>query len=167
MPQLLFEPAATKIADDTFIVVPKNNYDEINVYETSETADAEDDESNDITSDVRSGTYHFIAKCSELVKDIIAGFYGNPITINGVKTGHSHSEAVIETLLVKYENSFLPEEREVDGETVSRYVITWNDNNETLFETREAALTAVVNYVKRQLQSIATQEQTIEEGEEE
>lgn len=154
MPQLLFEPAASKIAADTYLVVPKNNSDSIDVYE------GEDEE-----TDIREGTYHFISKCSEVVKDILIGFYGNPTTVNGVKTGHSHSASVVAALIVKYGNSFLPEERTVDGETVSGYVVTWDDNSETLYDTQEAAFTAIVAYVKQKLRARPQAASAEEEGE--
>lgn len=141
MPQLLFEPSATKIDNDTYIVVPKNDTDAIDVFEGE----------NDRT-DIRSGSYQFIARCNELVKDIIVGMYGNPTTVNGVKKGHSHSQDVIDSLIEKYGNTFLPEERTVDGETVSVYVITLDDN-ELLFETQEEAFRAVVNWVKEKLRN--------------
>lgn len=156
MPQLLFEPATSKIAADTYLVVPKNNADEIDVYE-----------GEDEGTDIREGTYRFIAKCSEVVKDILVGFYGNPTTVNGVKTGHSHSAEVVAALLVKYGSTFLPEERTVDGETVSVYVVEWADETESLYETQEAAFTAIVNYVKRQLRAaVSSGETEEEEGEE-
>ena len=162
MPQLLFEPAASKIAADTYLVVPKNNSDSIDVYESPE-----GDESEEVTTDIRSGAYHFIAKCSEVVKDILVGFYGNPTTVSGVKTGHTHSAEVVAALLVKYGSTFLPEERTIDGETVSVYVVEWANETESLYETQEAAFTAIVNYAKRQLRAaVSSGETEEEEGEE-
>lgn len=154
MPQLLFEPSATKIDNDTYIVVPKNDTDAIDVFE------GESDR-----TDIRSGSYRFIAKCNELVKDIIVGMYGNPTTVNGVKKGHSHSQDVIDNLIEKYGDTFLPEDREVEGETVSVYVITLDDD-ESLFETQEAAFTAVVNWVKEKLKNPHPAQEIEDEAEE-
>ena len=83
--------------------------------------------------------------------------------VNGVKTGHSHSAEVVAALLVKYGSTFLPEERTVDGETVSVYVVEWANETESLYETQEAAFTAIVNYVKRQLRAAVSSGNTEEE----
>ena len=73
MPQLFFEPAVSKIDTDTYIIVPKNDTDTIDV------ADKEN------RTEIHSGSYRFIAKCNEIVKDIIVAFYGNPVIEDGVK----------------------------------------------------------------------------------
>lgn len=153
MPQLFFEPAVSKIDTDTYIIVPKNDTDTIDV------ADKEN------RTEIHSGSYRFIAKCNEIVKDIIVAFYGNPVIEDGVKKSRVRTEEVVSDLLVKYENTFLPESREVDGETVSIYVITLDDN-ELLFETQEEALRAVVNWVKEKLRNPQPANGTEKEAEE-
>lgn len=163
MAQLYFEPASSKIGADTFLVVPKNNSDTIDV------ADYNAESEEPIIADVKSGTYQFIAKCSEVVKDIIFGLWGNPTMVNGVKTGHSHSAEVVAALLVKYGNTFLPEERTVDGETVTGYPVEM-DGTTHYYETQEAAFTAIVAYVKQKLRARpqaapAEQESEVEENE--
>ena len=154
MPQLFFEPAVSKIDTDTYIIVPKNDTDTIDV------ADKEN------RTEIHSGSYRFIAKCNEIVKDIILAFYGNPVIEDGVKKSRVRTEGVVSDLLAKYENTFLPEERTVDGETVSVYVITLADDSEYLFETQEAALRAVVNWVKEKLRNPQPANGTEEEAEE-
>lgn len=161
MAQLYFKPASSKIAADTYLVVPKNDIDTIDV--------AEYDGESQIATEVKSGTYQFIAKCSEVVKDIIFGLWGNPTMVNGVKTGHSHSAEVVAALLVKYGNTFLPEERTVDGETVTGYPVEM-DGTTHYYETQEAAFTAIVAYVKQKLRARpqaapAEQESEVEENE--
>lgn len=155
MPQLFFEPSVTKIDNDTYIVVPKNDNDTIDV------------SNNEGTTDIKSGSYQFIAKCSELVKDIIVAFYGNPVTENGVKKSRVRTRDVVDNLVKKYENTFLPEERTVNGETVNKYVIILDgDDTEMLFETPEEAIFAVVNWVKEKLRNPQPANGTEEEAEE-
>lgn len=142
MPQLFFEPSATKIDNDTYIVVPKNDNDTIDV------------SNNEGQTDIKSGSYQFIAKCSELVKDIIVAFYGNPVIEDGVKKSRVRTRDVVDNLVEKYKNTFLPEERIVNGETVNKYVIILDgDDTEMLFDTPEEAIFAVVDFVKRKLRN--------------
>lgn len=153
MPQLFFEPSVTKIDNDTYIVVPKNDNDIIDV------------SNNEGTTDIKTGSYQFIAKCSELVKDIIVAFYGNPVIEDGVKKSRVRTRDVIDNLVEKYKNTFLPEERIVNGETVNKYVIILDgDDTEMLFDTSEEAIFAVVDFVKRKLRnSHPVQEEGIQE----
>lgn len=142
MPQLFFEPSVTKIDNDTYIVVPKNDNDTIDV------------SNNEGATDIKSGSYQFIAKCSELVKDIIVAFYGNPVIEDGVKKSRVRTRDVVDNLVEKYKNTFLPEERIVNGETVNKYVIILDgDDTEMLFDTPEEAIFAVVYFVKRKLRN--------------
>lgn len=145
MAQLYFEPASSKIGADTFLVVPKNNADEIDV--------AEYDGESQIAAEVKTGAYRFIAKCSEVVKDVIFGLYGNPVTVNGVLTGHSHSADIVQALIVKYGNTYTTETASVDGETVTGYPVEM-DGTTHYYETQEAAFTAIVAYVKRKLRAV-------------
>lgn len=144
MAQLFFEPASSKIGDDTFLVVPKNNSDTIDVAEY----DPESEE--EISADVKTGSYQFIAKCSEVVKDVIFGLWGNPTTVNGVLTGHSHSADIVLALIVKYGSTYTTETATVDGETVTGYPVEIGEHT-TYYETQAEAFGAIVNYVKRKL----------------
>lgn len=144
MAQLYFEPAASKIGADTYIVVPKNNSDTIDVAEYDPNAESQP------SADVKTGAYRFIAKCSEVVKDVIFGLYGNPVTVNGVLTGHSHSADIVQALIVKYGNTYTTETATVDGETVTGYPVE-TDNVTRYYETQAEAFEAIVNYVKRKL----------------
>lgn len=155
MPQLFFEPSATKIDNDTYIVVPKNDTDTIDV------------SNNEGQTDIKSGSYQFIAKCSELVKDIIVAFYGNPVIEDGVKKSRVRTQEVVDGLIEKYGDTFLPEDREVEGETVSVYVITLADGREYFFETQESAFIGIVGWVKRKLIISKPEQETGEEGTEE
>ncbi len=163
MAQLYFEPATSKIGDDTFLVVPKNDSDTIDVAEYNPESEEE------ISADVQSGTYRFIAKCSEVVKDVIFGLWGNPTTVNGVLTGHSHSADIVQALIIKYGSTYTTETATVDGETVTGYPVE-TDNVTRYYETQEAAFTAIVAYVKRKLRArpqaaSAEQESEVEENE--
>ena len=157
MAQLYFEPAASKIGADTYIVVPKNNSDTIDV------ADYNAESEEPITADVQSGTYQFIAKCSEVVKDIIFGLWGNPTTVNGVLTGHSHKDDIIQALIVKYGSTYTTETATVDGETVTGYPVE-TDNITRYYETQAEAFGAIVNYVKRKLRMTRQESEGENEG---
>ena len=157
MAQLYFEPAASKIGADTYIVVPKNNSDTIDV------ADYNAESEEPITADVQSGTYQFIAKCSEVVKDIIFGLWGNPRTVNGVLTGHSHKDDIIQALIVKYGSTYTTETATVDGETVTGYPVE-TDNITRYYETQAEAFGAIVNYVKRKLRMTRQESEGENEG---
>lgn len=158
MAQLYFEPASSKIGADTYIVVPKNNSDTIDV------ADYNAESEEEISADIQSGSYQFIAKCSEVVKDIIFGLWGNPTTVNGVLTGHSHSADIVQALIVKYGSTYTTETATVNGETVTGYPVE-TDNVTRYYETQAEAFGAIVNYVKRKLRP--TPQVTPVEGESE
>ena len=160
MAQLYFEPAASKIGNDTFLVVPKNNNDTIDV------AEYDPESEKVISADIQSGSYQFIAKCSEVVKDIIFGLWGNPTTVNGVLTGHSHKDDIIQALIVKYGSTFTITTATVDGETVTGYPVEM-DNVTHYYETQADAFGAIVNYVKRRLRTVqpSANEEEVEENE--
>lgn len=158
MAQLFFEPAPSKIGADTFLVVPKNNSDTIDVAEYDPNAESQP------SADVKTGSYHFIAKCSEVVKDVIMGLWGNPTTVNGVLTGHSHSADIVQALIVKYGNTYTTETATVDGETVTGYPVEM-DGTTHYYETQEAAFIAIVAYVKRKLRARPQAASAEEEGE--
>lgn len=160
MAQLYFEPAASKIGADTYIVVPKNNSDTIDVAEYDPNAESQP------SADVKTGAYRFIAKCSEVVKDVIFGLYGNPVTVNGVLTGHSHSADIVQALIVKYGSTYTTETATVDGESVTGYPVEIGETTR-YYETQAEAFEAIVNYVKRRLRAVqpSANEEEVEENE--
>ena len=154
MPQLLFEPSATKIGDDFWLVVPKNNFDSIDVYENPQTESEESNEETEPVTDIRTGSYKIVLRCNTLAKDIIMAMWGNPTGSNDVYAGHTHTANIVETLCSQYENIWLPDE------VTGKYIIEGDESNAE-FDTLEEAMTVEVNRVKVVLRN--TQIQEVEE----
>ena len=147
MAQLFFEPSATKIGEDDWLVVPKNNQDTIDVISGT---------NHDGESTVVSGTYKGAIRCSTLIKDVLLKMWGQPEMVNGVLTGHAHSEDIISDLCEEYSETWLPEE--------DKYLVKTEEGDQE-FDTLKEAMTFVVNMVKSSLrQSKREEEQENDDG---
>lgn len=133
MAQLLFEPSATKIGEDDWLVVPKNNEDSIDVNDNDEAE-----------ADIRTGTGKFCMRCSTIIKDIILAMWGEPEEVNGVLKGHAHSEEIIDKITEMYQDIWLPEDNDKFSLTVGE--------EEAEYDTLSEAVGALVGYVKHTLQ---------------
>lgn len=148
MPQLYFEPVANKIGDDDWLVVPKNDADEIDVAnypsEASETT---------TNPNIKSGTYRFMCRCNTLTKDCIMAMWGNPVDVDGVLTGHAHSSEIIPALVEQYEDVWLPNDDD-------KYELEIGEET-TEYDDLTSAITAYFTFVK---QSIRIPRQPQESG---
>ena len=129
--QLRFQPSATQIGVDTWIVVPKNNSDEIVINEATV-----------------SGTYKVAMKCNTLAKDIILALWGTPaLNEDDELCANQTKTQIVAALCTAYANIWTADE------TTGKFIVEGATAAEDVeYDTLSDAMKSQVNAVLGMLQ---------------